>query len=127
MLMHSRSYQKVTTTARGQKLLHCPALVAIKVISGKWKTRVLWLLRERPHHFGQMKALLPGVSAKVLSEQLKQLADDGVVGSQEVMRDGVLFMLYDYTEYGRTLIPVLDLLGGWGVDHEDHSRRKADR
>jgi DNA-binding HxlR family transcriptional regulator len=115
----------VTTKARDPKLLHCPALIAIKAISGKWKTRVLWLLRERPHHFGEMKALLPSVSAKVLSEQLRQLADDGLVGSQEVVRSGVAFMLYDYTEYGRTLIPVLDLLGGWGVDHEDHSRNKV--
>jgi DNA-binding HxlR family transcriptional regulator len=125
MVMHSRSYQKVTTTSGDPKLLHCPALAAIRAISGKWKTRVLWLLRERPHHFGEMKALLPGVSAKVLSEQLRQLADDGLVGSQEVVRGGVSFMVYDYTGYGRTLVPVLDILGGWGVDHEDRGRRKA--
>lgn len=117
----------MTTTARDPKLLHCPALVAIKTISGKWKTRVLWLLRERPHHFGEMKALLPGVSAKVLSEQLRQLADDGLVSSQESVRGGVSFMMYDYTAYGRTLVPVLDILGGWGVDHEENCRRKADR
>jgi DNA-binding HxlR family transcriptional regulator len=117
----------VTTTARDPKLLHCPALVAIKAISGKWKTRVLWLLRERPHHFGEMKALLPGVSAKVLSEQLGQLAVDDLVGSHEAMRSGVSFMLYDYTVYGRTLLPVLDLLGGWGVDHEDHRQSRAER
>jgi DNA-binding HxlR family transcriptional regulator len=116
----------VTTTAKDPKLLHCPALLAIKAISGKWKTRVLWLLRDRPHHFGEMKVLLSGVSAKVLSEQLKQLTDDRLVVSQEVMRGGVSFTLYDYTEYGRTLIPVLDLLGGWGVGHEDHIRRITD-
>ncbi|RYE46283.1 MAG: transcriptional regulator, partial [Hyphomicrobiales bacterium] len=98
----------VTTTARDPKLLHCPALVAIKAISGKWKTRVLWLLRERPHHFGEIKDLLPGVSAKVLSEQLKQLADEGLVGAREDRRGAVVFMRYDYTDYGRTLIPVLD-------------------
>jgi DNA-binding HxlR family transcriptional regulator len=115
----------VTTVFDDQKLLHCPALVAIKAISGKWKTRVLWILRERPHHFGEMKALLSGVSAKVLSEQLRQLAEDGLVGSKEAKRSGVLYMLYDYTAYGRTLIPVLDYLGAWGVDHEDHSRGKA--
>jgi DNA-binding HxlR family transcriptional regulator len=116
----------VTTTARDPKLLHCPALVAIKAISGKWKTRVLWLLRERPHHFGEMKDLLPGVSAKVLSEQLKQLADAGLVGAQETKHGGVLFMRYDYTAYGRTLIPVLDLLGEWGVGHEDRGPNKAE-
>ncbi len=114
----------VTTMARDPKLLHCPALVAIRTISGKWKTRVLWLLRERPFHFGEMKDMLPGVSAKVLSEQLRQLADDGLIGAQESRRGGVVFMLYDYTEHGRTLVPVLDLLGGWGLSHEDHLQTK---
>jgi DNA-binding HxlR family transcriptional regulator len=123
MVMHSRSYKKVTTIEGDPKLLHCPALVAIKAISGKWKTRVLWLLRERPHHFGEMKAKLPGVSAKVLSQQLRQLADDGLVGSEVSVRGGVSFMVYDYTAYGRTLVPVLDALGGWGVEHQE---KKAD-
>ncbi len=115
----------MTTPARDPKLLHCPALVAIKAISGKWKTRILWLLRERPHHFGEMKTLLPGVSAKVLSEQLRQLGQDNLVLPQEVTRGGVSFMFYDYTEYGRTFIPVLDLLGGWGLGHEGHLRHRA--
>jgi DNA-binding HxlR family transcriptional regulator len=111
----------VTTPDADPKLFHCPALVGIKAISGKWKTRILWLLRARPHHFGEMRALLPGVSAKVLSEQLSQLGADGLIASQEVMRGGVGYSLYDYTQYGRTLIPVLDLLGGWG---ESHGRRE---
>lgn len=114
------------TKAHDPKLLHCPALIAIRAISGKWKTRVLWLLRERPHHFGEMKGLLPGVSAKVLSEQLRQLADDNIVCSQEVMRGGVLLVRYQYTLYGKTLVPVLDLLGGWGNAHEDRVRSKTD-
>jgi DNA-binding HxlR family transcriptional regulator len=107
----------VTTTARDGKLLHCPALIAIRAISGKWKTRILWLLRDRPHHFGELKMLLPGVSAKVLSEQLHQLADDDLVHAAEQMRGGVGFMIYDYTAHGRALIPALDLLGAWGLDH----------
>jgi DNA-binding HxlR family transcriptional regulator len=107
----------VTTPDPDAKLLHCPALVATRVIAGKWKTRVLWLLRERPHHFGELKARLPGVSAKVLAQQLKQLEDDGLTAPQEVMRGGVGYVFYDYTGYGRTLIPVLDALGSWGLIH----------
>jgi DNA-binding HxlR family transcriptional regulator len=110
----------VTTPDGDPKLFHCPALVGIKAISGKWKTRILWLLRPRPHHFGEIRSLLPGVSAKVLSEQLLQLGADGLIKPQEVMRGGVVYVMYGYTDYGRTLIPVLDLLGGWG---EEHGRR----
>jgi DNA-binding HxlR family transcriptional regulator len=127
MLVYSRSYQKVMTNMRDLKLQHCPALIAIKAISGKWKTRILWLLRERPHHFGELKVLLAGVSAKVLSEQLKQLVNDGLVVSEETKRGGILFIMYDYTEYGRTLIPILDHLGLWGISHEDRQRSKIVR
>ncbi|GHC47868.1 winged helix-turn-helix transcriptional regulator [Neogemmobacter tilapiae] len=107
----------MTSPRPDEKLLHCPALVATRVIAGKWKTRVLWLLRERPHHFGELKGRLPGVSAKVLAEQLQQLERDGLIQGQAELRGGVSFVLYDYTRYGRTLIPALDALGTWGLEH----------
>lgn len=99
------------------KLMYCPALTAIRVISGKWKTRVLWLLRARPHHFGELRDALVPVSAKVLSDQLRQLAADGVIEATPETRGGVDHMIYAYTDYGRSLIPALDLLGEWGLRH----------
>jgi DNA-binding HxlR family transcriptional regulator len=45
------------------------------------------------------------------------LEDDGLTAPQEVMRGGVGYVFYDYTGYGRTLIPVLDALGSWGLIH----------
>ncbi|WP_298358896.1 helix-turn-helix domain-containing protein [uncultured Litoreibacter sp.] len=106
------------TDAADQKLLHCPALSATKVISGKWKTRVLWLLRDRAFHFGELRRTLPGVSAKVLAAQMQELEAAGLISRQEEERDGVTFALYDYTDYGRSLIPVLDALGDWGLQHD---------
>ncbi len=108
----------MTTSGTDPKLFHCPALTAIQVISGKWKTRILWLLRDRPHHFGEMRRVLPGISAKVLSEQIRQLEEAGVVSRQETLRDGVTFVDYAFSDYGRTLIPALDALGDWGLGHE---------
>lgn len=100
-----------------QKLMHCPALTAIKVISGKWKTRVLWVLRERPHHFGELRDLLVPVSPKVLTDQLRQLVAEGLISSTSQYRGGVEYVVYAYTDYGRSLIPALDLLGEWGLRH----------
>ena len=107
----------MTGQSDDEKLFHCPALSALKVISGKWKTRILWLLRERPYHFGELKRTLPGVTAKVLSEQLRQLEDAGVLAQRDTMVGSVQYCHYSYTDYGRSLIPVLDALGHWGVDH----------
>ena len=101
------------------KLFDCPALTALNAVSGKWKTRILWLLRERPHHFNELKRTLPGVSAKVLSQQIQQLEDDGLIERQETVRNGVKHVDYTYSTYGRTLIPALDALGDWGLGHAD--------
>lgn len=100
------------------KLTHCPALVAVKTISGKWKTRVLWALRDGPSHFRGLLEALPGVSAKVLTEQIRQMEADGLIARTEEIRDGVGHTLYDFTDYGRTLIPILNALGAWGLAHE---------
>ncbi|MEO8244288.1 MAG: helix-turn-helix domain-containing protein [bacterium] len=100
------------------KLLHCPALVTIKAIAGKWKTRVLWLLRDHPHHFGELRDALPGVSAKVLTDQLRELDAAGLIAARDDLRHGVTYRLYGFTDHGRSLIPILDLLGEWGVKHD---------
>ncbi len=111
--------------AEDPKLLHCPALVTIKAISGKWKTRVLWLLRHRPHYFGEMRDLLPGVSSKVLTEQARQLINEGLVSVTTETRGRVVMSRYALTPYGQTLVPVLDLLGHWGVAHAARTDGRA--
>lgn len=103
------------------KLLHCPALVTIRLISGKWKTRILWLLRSGPMQFGALRRELPGVSGKVLTDHLRALEVGGLI-SREAAKDGkIALAFYDFTPYGRTLIPALDALGDWGLVHEGMS------
>ncbi len=99
------------------KLFHCPALVTLKIVSGKWKTRILWLLRERPYHFNELRQTLPGVSAKVLAEQVRELEEAGVVTRTETSRGGGIHVDYAYSTYGLSLIPVLDAVGNWGLQH----------
>jgi DNA-binding HxlR family transcriptional regulator len=121
----TRGYKKVTIGSRDAKLLHCPALQALQVISGKWKTRVLWLLRDRPYHFGELRRTLPGVSAKVLAAQIHELEHDGLVSREERTLQGVVHAFYSYTDYGRQLVPLLDALGHWGLAHEVRLSRSA--
>jgi DNA-binding HxlR family transcriptional regulator len=75
-------------------------------------------VRERPHHFAELRKALPGVSAKVLDEQLRQLEADRLILRREVWRQGVRYVYYDYSDYGRTLVPALDAIGGWGLVHQ---------
>lgn len=101
------------------KMLHCPALVTIRLIAGKWKTRILWALRSGPVAFNALQRQLPGISAKMLTEHLRQLEADGLVTRTGAHIGKVETVTYAYSDYGCTLIPVLDMLGNWGLAHEE--------
>ena len=110
-------YKKVTTSTASDKMEECPALVTIQVISGKWKTRILWLLRSESMQFGELRRRLKGISAKMLTEHLRQLEKDQIIfHSMETVGD-VKISHYGYTDYGNSLVPVLDLIGEWGHTH----------
>ena len=57
----------------------CPVQGTINVLSGKWKVLVVWHLGFGPRRFAALRDLLPGISEKVLTSQLKELVSDGVV------------------------------------------------
>lgn len=99
------------------KMLDCPALVTIKLISGKWKTRILWHLREGAAGFGELKRAIPRISPKVLTEHLAELVDDGLVTKTQRIENNVVHVDYSYSPYGLSLVPVLDALGDWGIAH----------
>ena len=70
----------------------------------------------RPHRFGELRRAMPGVAARVLREQLRQMQADGLVIRRPLSpaHAGVEFRL---TPYGRTLGPVFQILWGWGTRH----------
>lgn len=98
------------------KLHDCPVLLAIDAVGGKWRPRILWRLRDGPAHFGELHRTI-GVSEKVLAENLRALERHGIVSRAESMAGAVKTAEYSYTAHGRTLVPVLDAMGAWGVQH----------
>src|ERR1700722_1766122 len=52
---------------------------ALATISGKWKLEILWLLNQRVHRFGELKRAIPGITQPMLTSQLRELEDDGLV------------------------------------------------
>jgi DNA-binding HxlR family transcriptional regulator len=94
----------------------CPLYTAIGVIEGRWKPMLFQRLTSRPHGFGELKRSLPGVSAKVLREQLRQMEADGLLVRQ-LLAPARLGVRYEVTPYGRTLGPVLATLWRWGRRH----------
>lgn len=132
---HARAYLEVRARRRGQgqkgypvdkdKMRDCPVMATIEVIGGKWKPRILWRLRDGPATFGDLRRYV-GVSEKVLSENLAALQRDGIVSRQPLKEGDMVYVEYDYTCYGRSLVPVLDAMGGWGLGHDARKSGRSD-
>jgi DNA-binding HxlR family transcriptional regulator len=95
------------------KVYHCALDVTMDYIGGKWKTIVLWYLKSKTLRFGEIKKLVPDITEKMLSLQLKSLEEDGLI-KREVYVEVPLRVEYSLTEFGKSLIPVLDAIAKWG-------------
>lgn len=96
------------------RLEDCTVKTTADVISGKWKTLILYHLKDGPVRFGQLKRLIVDASHKVLTEQLRELEDDGIVTRIEF--DGKpLKVVYTLSEHGLTLKPILAKMAEWGA------------
>ncbi|MEV4504848.1 winged helix-turn-helix transcriptional regulator [Streptomyces klenkii] len=98
-----------------QRPYHCGIDAALDVIDGKWKVLVLWALDSGARRFGETKRLLPGISEKVLAQQLRELEADGIV-HREVYDQVPPKVEYSLTERGRTLNQALTPLNAWGKE-----------
>ncbi|MFF2187695.1 winged helix-turn-helix transcriptional regulator [Streptomyces sp. NPDC058155] len=94
----------------------CGIDAAMDVVSGKWKSLILWEL----HHygvrrFGELRRGLPGVSEKMLIQHLREMEEDGLV-HREVYREVPPKVEYSLTEHGVSLNTALTSLGQWGAE-----------
>lgn len=94
----------------------CPVKATTNVLSGKWKVAILWNLSFGSKRFAQLRDLLPGVSEKVLTEQLRQLEKDGVI-----VRCVTPYLPprvdYGLSAAGEELVPVMQAMCDWGSKH----------
>lgn len=92
---------------------HCAMDVTMDYIGGKWKTVVLWYLIEGKKRFGELDKIIPDITEKMLSIQLKQLEEKGLV-KREVFAEVPLRVEYSLTPFGKSLVPVLEEISKWG-------------
>jgi DNA-binding HxlR family transcriptional regulator len=89
---------------------------ALYVIGGKWKLRIIIALRRGHYRFNELQRAVTGISAKVLSNELKELELIGFVKKIAAMRSPVV-REYRLTGYSDTLGDVLESLSEWGIMH----------
>jgi DNA-binding HxlR family transcriptional regulator len=87
--------------------------VTLDVIGGKWKSVILWHLKLDAKRYSELRKLIPGVTARMLTNQLRELEQDDVI-KRTVFAEVPPRVEYALTETGKSLRPLLDALGQWG-------------
>ncbi len=96
---------------------------ALYVIGGKWKLRVIAALREGSMRFNEIQRTVEGISARVLSSELKELEMNGFVKRNVHVQTPVV-VEYELTPYADTLSEVLTSLASWGTMHREKLRKE---
>ncbi|MGY2048306.1 winged helix-turn-helix transcriptional regulator [Methylobacterium sp. JK268] len=91
----------------------CPVELSLAILGGKWKVVILALLKDGPLRYGELRALVPGLSDKMLSERLRDLHAVGLVAVASAEEERRAYAL---TARGESLRPVLQALYDWGTD-----------
>ena len=96
-----------------KKQYGCPVEVTVEVIGGKWKCTILWWLRRGVKRFGELMQLIPRISRKVLTQQLRELERDRLI-QRQTYSERPPRVEYSLTSLGETLEPITDLMCDWG-------------
>jgi DNA-binding HxlR family transcriptional regulator len=91
----------------------CPVTTALSVIGGKWKVIILWQLQGKVKRFGELQKSIAGISQKMLTQELRDLEESGLVG-RKVYPVVPPRVEYSLTEYGNSIKPLMDQLCAWG-------------
>ncbi|HDR4420374.1 TPA: helix-turn-helix transcriptional regulator [Bacillus cereus] len=106
---------------------NCEKELTLSIISGKWKVVILWHLGvEGPHRFSELQRLFPSISHKVLSNQLKELMEDGIV-DRTVYPEIPPRVEYYMTELGMSLLPIVEMMYDWGKMRMEQIRNTLEK
>ncbi|GFZ76550.1 putative HTH-type transcriptional regulator YybR [Paenibacillus marchantiophytorum] len=95
----------------------CPVEYTLDVIGGKWKGVLLYHLIGGTKRFNEFKRICPTITQRMLTLQLRELEEDGVV-HREVYHQVPPKVEYSLTEFGQTLVPIILLMKEWGTSYK---------
>jgi len=101
--------------------LNCGLDLIGEVLYGKWKIRLLWFINEGYKRPSELQRKIPDATRRVLNMQLKELEEHELI-TRKIYPVVPPKVEYSLTEFGKTLIPVISMLGNWGDKNEAHLR-----
>ena len=102
--------------ARPNPVEGCPLTAALAALGGKWKLIIVYWLAESPKHFAALRKAMQSISQKVLTQQLRELMNDGLV-NREAKGAAPAPVVYSLSDYGRSVLPLVESVRVWGRGH----------
>ena len=96
----------------------CPVEAALEALGGKWKGLILFHLKDGKRRFNELRRLIPDITQRTLTRQLRELEQDRIV-ERTVYPEVPPKVEYELTKFGKTLIPILEALYAWGQQYID--------
>lgn len=95
----------------------CPVEITLSLIGDKWKALIMRDLLSGTKRFGELKKSVLGISQKVLTSNLREMEDNGLV-ERKVFAQVPPKVEYTLTDIGYSLAPVLNAMASWGTDYK---------
>lgn len=99
----------------GYDTYSCPVGMTIELIGGRWKPIILYLIQHGVNRFGLLQKQMPKISRKVLTEQLRDLEEHGLISRDIRKSKHPQEVVYDLTASGTSLRELIDKIFDWGT------------
>lgn len=101
----------------------CCTSVTMRFIGGKWKAVILYHLIDGAKRYNELRKVIPTITERTLSLQLKQLEEDHIIDRKVFTEKPPLMVEYTLTDFGKTLLPVLEAITDWGKTAPERSKK----
>ena len=102
-----------------EELPECPVATTVQLIGNKWKLLIIRNLLASPQRFTEMRKSIPGISQKVLTDNLRTLEEDGLI-NREVFAEVPPRVVYSLSELGDSLRPIINAMQEWGTNYKNN-------
>ena len=111
---------------KGWNVENCPVTATMGVIGGKWKILIIFMIYNEINRFGKMGMVLKDISKQMLTTQLRELENDGII-RRIIYPEIPPRVEYFLTEKGNSLLPIIDSMKDWGDKYliPEHLQRGA--
>lgn len=101
-----------------EELPPCPVATTLMLIGNKWKIFIIQQLMDKPFRFSELRRAIPGISEKVLTDNLRALEKDGLI-TRTVFPEIPPHTEYALSDLGETMRPIIESMATWGTGYQN--------